>query len=188
MFELFKRLLALISPRADSTPSQPAKPPESKVPPWVTWAQKEIGFHERPNNRGIEKYIDYAHTGSIGDPWCAIFVNAAIEAVGYRGSRSPAARSFEHDGSFVKLAGPAFGAITTMWRGSPSAGTGHVFFYLGENGKGILALGGNQSDQVCRQYEPRARIVGYYWPKSAPPPVVGRITVADSDEGEGTET
>ena len=120
--------------------------------------------------------------GSVGDPWCAIFVNACLEAVGVRGTRSAMARSFERDTNFVRLSGPALGAIVTMWRGSPSAGTGHVFFYLGENDHGVLALGGNQSDRVCRQYEPRDRIVGYWWPKSVALPMTGKIVVKHSPE------
>jgi uncharacterized protein (TIGR02594 family) len=149
-------------------------------PPWLAKAESYLGFHERPGNRGIEEFVALAKTGSVGDPWCAIFVNACLEAAGVRGTRSATARSFERDGNFVKLAGPALGAIATMWRGSPSSGSGHVFFYLGENEKGVLALGGNQSDQVCRQYEPRARITGYWWPKTAALPSVGRIVVRDA--------
>lgn len=188
MFALFVRLIAALFGSKQSTPEAPPAPATNKVPPWVVWATKELGFHERPNNRGIEKYIDFAHTGSIGDPWCAIFINAALEATGFPGTHSAMARSFERHAQFVKLSGPAYGAITTMWRGSPSAGTGHVFFYLGENAKGVLALGGNQSDQVCRQYEPRERIVGYYWPRSYPLPPIGTIKVIEGDEGEGSET
>jgi uncharacterized protein (TIGR02594 family) len=181
MFELIKRLLQALFWRA------PSAPPVSSELPWMTWALQEVGFHEKPSNRGIEHYIALAHTGSIGDPWCAIFANAALEASGYPGSRSAMARSFERNANFVKLAGPAYGAITTMWRQSPSSGLGHVFYYLGENDNGILALGGNQSDRVCKQYEPRHRIVGYYWPKSAPPPVLGRIAVVDDGAREGSE-
>jgi uncharacterized protein (TIGR02594 family) len=155
-----------------------AKPADLR-PPWFAKAESYLGFHERPGNRGIEEFIALAKCGEGGDPWCAIFVNACLEAAGVRGTRSAMARSFERDGNFVKLAGPALGAVTTMWRGSPSSGSGHVFFYLGENGNGVLALGGNQSDQVCRQYEPRARITGYWWPKSAVLPKVGRIIVRD---------
>jgi hypothetical protein len=44
----------------------------------------------------------------------------------------------------------------------------------------VLALGGNQSDRVCQQYEPPARITGYWWPKSVALPKVGRIVVNDS--------
>lgn len=184
LFDLLTKLLKRLFGKTEPTPETPPAP--TPLPPWLVSSAQEVGFHEKPNNRGIEHYIALAHTGSIGDPWCAIFVNAMLEQSGYRGTRSAMARSFERDPNFVKLSAPALGAITTMWRGSPSAGTGHVFFYLGENNKGILALGGNQSDQVCRQYEPRDRVVGYYWPKTAPLPVLGKIMVTDG-AGAGTE-
>jgi uncharacterized protein (TIGR02594 family) len=162
---------------------------DAKPPPWLAKAQSYLGFHERPGNRGIEEFIALAKCGAGGDPWCAIFVNACLEGAGVRGTRSAMARSFERDGNFVKLPGPALGAVTTMWRGSPSSGSGHVFFYLGENERGVLALGGNQSDQVCRQYEPRARITGHWWPKSAALPKVGRIAVKDdAARVSGSET
>jgi uncharacterized protein (TIGR02594 family) len=158
---------------------------DAKPPPWLAKAQSYLGFHERPGNRGIEEFIALAKCGEGGDPWCAIFVNACLEAAGVRGTRSAMARSFERDGNFVKLPGPALGPVTTMWRSSPSSGSGHVFFYLGENENGVLALGGNQSDQVCRQYEPRARITGHWWPKRAALPNVGRIAVRDAGARAG---
>ena len=162
-------------------------PATDKKPPWMTWAEKEVGFHEQGRNHGIDRYSSLAKCGSDGDPWCAIFVNAALEANGINGSRSAMARSFERDGNFVRLDGPAYGAITTMWRGSNGSGLGHVFFYAGENDRGILALGGNQNDQVRRQYEPHARIVGYWWPRSQPLPKIGKVLVeADADEGSET--
>jgi uncharacterized protein (TIGR02594 family) len=151
-------------------------------PPWLAHATSYLSFEERGENRGIEDFIAQAHCGSVGDPWCAIFVNACLEAVGVRGTRSAMARSFERDTNFVRLPGPALGAIVTVWRGSHSAGTGHVFFYLGENDHGVLALGGNQNDRVCRQYEPRDRIVGYWWPNSMALPVTGKIIVKHSSE------
>ena len=166
-------------------PSSDLRPPSSV--PWMRWALKEVGFHEIGQNRGIGKYTSLAKCGGEGDPWCAIFVNAALEACDIRGTRSAMARSFEHSEHFLRLAGPAYGSITTMWRGTPGAGTGHVFFYLGENDRGVVALGGNQSDQVCRQYEPRNRIVGHFWPKSHPLPKIGKITL-EADAEEGTET
>ena len=89
----------------------------------------------------------------------------------------------------MKLPAPALGAITTMWRGSPSSGSGHVFFYLAENDNGVLALGGNQSDQVCRQYEPRERITGYWWPRTVSLPRTGKIIAKESGARVGgTET
>jgi len=184
---LIAALLALFRRGPSVSPPVPG-PTKQPGAPWMIWARKEIGFHEQGQNHGIGKYISLGKCGSDGDPWCAIFVNAALESSGVRGSHSAMARSFEHGEQFVRLAGPAYGAIVTMWRGSPGSGLGHCFFYAGENADGrVLALGGNQSDQVCRQWEPRNRIVGYWWPKSVPLPKIGKITVKDNAK-EGTET
>lgn len=158
----------------------PLMPPAAKYgspPPWYTLAEKDIGFHEIGNNQGIEKLISQAHTGQVGDPWCAIGVNAKLEEAGFRGTRSASARSFEHDPGFIKLAAPTLGAITTMWRGSPSSGLGHVFLYDAENAQGIRGIGYNEDDQVKRSFHERSRIVGYYWPANAPHDPTGRIVV-----------
>lgn len=166
--------------------TKPIQDPQATKIPWMDWANKEVGFHEIGVNHGIDRYISLGKCGEDGDPWCAIWINAALESSGIHGSRSAMARSFERDPNFVRLDGPAFGAITTMWRVAPDAGTGHVFFYIGENERGILALGGNQSDQVCKQYEPRNRVVGYFWPKSVTLPKTGKVIV-ESDADEGSE-
>src|SRR6266581_8305535 len=143
-------------------------------PAWLTAARRYIGFHEQPGNRGIEEFIRLAHTGQVGDSWCAIFANACLESAGFTGTRSPAARSFEHDPHFTKLTTPQVGAIVTFWRGSPSSGQGHVGFYVGD---GPQVLGGNQSDQVCIERQDPARVTGYWWPKAqtidvgVPPPM-----------------
>jgi hypothetical protein len=83
------------------------------APPWFEAARKEIGTKELPENRGpaIRRYIDLAHCGKEGDPWCAIFANAMLASVGIPGTRNAMARSFEHDGHFLKLAGPSLGRI-----------------------------------------------------------------------------
>lgn len=177
--------------RAPTKPPGPPVPPHpaSIEPPWMRWAAKEVGFHETGTNRNIGRYTGPAKCGSEGDPWCAIFVNAALESNNVRGTRSAMARSFERDDNFVRLDGPAYGAITTMWRGSPGSGLGHVFFYAGHlDNTRVLALGGNQSDQVCRQAEPVNRVVGYWWPKSVPLPKIGKVIVEDDGHEEGSET
>lgn len=189
MFGDFLRALfggaAKEAPPISSTP--PVEPPVGELP-WMAWATREVGFHESGTNRNIGRYTGPAKCGSEGDPWCAIFVNAALESSGIRGTRSAMARSFEHNENFVKLDGPAYGAITTMWRGSPSSGQGHVFFYIGHvNDNTVLALGGNQSDQVCRQGEQVSRIMGYFWPRAVPLPRIGRVRAAEGAE-EGSET
>lgn len=152
-------------------------------PKWYDAAIKEIGTRELPENRGpnIKRYIALAHCGSEGDPWCAIFANAMLESVGIKGTRSALARSFEHNSSFVKLAEPALGAITTFWRTSKSSGLGHVAFYAGEKSGLINALGGNESDMVRTELlnanGNHFGLSGYYWPKSVPLPIIGKLSL-----------
>lgn len=158
----------------------------STNPPWMTEALKDLGFHEKGGNQGIEKFIRDGKCGRLGDPWCAISANAWIERAGIHGTRSASSQSFRYDDKFVKLAGPALGAIAVYWRGVKpvpieKATTGHVGFYVGETDTQVLTLGGNESDAVRKQFEPKARLIGYYWPKSVPLPAIGSINVRDSE-------
>jgi uncharacterized protein (TIGR02594 family) len=142
-------------------------------PPWLIKARTYVGFHEQSNNQGLGTFIALAHCGAEGDPWCAIFANACLESSGFPGTRSALARSFENSADFIKLDRPLLGCITTMWRGSPGAGTGHVTMNAGEISGKISGLGGNQNDQVCIEAFPEdAHITGYWWPKTAPLPGV----------------
>lgn len=187
---LLDGILAILA-RFNKKPAEPT-PAVVNGPVWMVWAQKEVGFHETGVNLGIEKYITLSKNGTLaellGEPWCADFSNAALEASGIRGTRSAMARSYEDSPYFVRLKGPAYGCIVTKWRVSPTNGQGHVFFYLGENAHGVFGLGGNQSDSVSRQYHDRDHIVGYYWPKSVPLPVTGAVTLVYNGETKGTET
>lgn len=151
------------------------------VPPWFESAMRDVGVREKPGNRGddIQRYIELAHCGSQGDPWCAIFVNAMLEMNHIHGTRSAAARSFERDKDFIKLPGPALGCIVTFWRRSRGSGLGHVGFYNGERAGYISVLGGNQSDRVgVANYPVMANAFGFsgfYWPKSVRLPATGKI-------------
>jgi uncharacterized protein (TIGR02594 family) len=176
MLALLKLLLGLF--KGSTPPEVPAAPtkPIKKDPVWLQRAWGELGWHEIGRNQGIEKYIADARCGHPGDPWCAIFVNAMLERSGLRGTESALARSFERNKNrFRRLDGPAYGCIVTMWRGTRDSGNGHVFFYIGENDNGIVALGGNQNDSVSLQLEPRDRVTGYWWPVGAPDPVIGKV-------------
>lgn len=152
-------------------------------PPWYTLAERDIGFHEIGVNRGIERLIIASKTGTVkellGQPYCAIGVNADLELSGIHGSGSAMARSFERSDNFVRLAEPALGAIVTNWRGSRESGQGHVFFYDGESSKGIRGIGYNEEDSVKRSFHPRARVTGYFWPKLYAMPTLSKILVND---------
>jgi uncharacterized protein (TIGR02594 family) len=155
--------------------------PDQIQPTWITAGLKDLGFHETGDNQGIESFIAQAHCGELGDPWCAIWANAKLEQSGIRGTRSPSSQSFRHDPNFVVLDGPALGAIAVYWRGSPDSGLGHVGFYMGETATQILTLGGNESDAVRKQFEPKSKLRGYWWPKSVPLPQGGVIKVTSED-------
>jgi uncharacterized protein (TIGR02594 family) len=159
-------------------------------PAWVTSGLQDVGFHEIGNNQGIERFIEQAHCGNVGDPWCAIWANAKLEENQIPGTRSASSQSFRHDPNFVQLDGPALGAIAVYWRGgSPDSGIGHVGFYMGETETQVLTLGGNESDAVRQQFEPKAKLFGYWWPASVDRPQIEVITVAaDAGNPEGKVT
>jgi uncharacterized protein (TIGR02594 family) len=171
---------------------KPAPKPAPKSSPvnapqaWMQWAMREAtdGIEEEPakDNRGpvIQRYIDLAKTGAQGDPYCAIFVNAALEQAGVRGTRSAMARSFETSQHFVKLDGPCPGCVATFWRGSRKSGKGHTGFYDSENDDHVFILGANQDDDCNVSGFPRNGktfgLVGYYYPASLPKPAVKRVS------------
>lgn len=171
-------------PPAEPPPYEP--PPPDELPPgapqpeprWLTEARKDIGFHEKGVNLGIEGFINEGHTGHLGDPWCAIFVNAKLEECGIPGTRSAMARSFENHKNFVELDGPALGAISTYWRGSPKSGSGHVNFYAGTDAHGHIGIGGNQRDSVSAAYMEMGRHTGWWWPRGVMLPKIGPVHVS----------
>jgi uncharacterized protein (TIGR02594 family) len=158
----------------------------ANAPSWLQWAWKEIGTREVPENRGpaVRRYISLAKCGEEGDPWCAIFANAALESSGVRGTRSPSSQSFRHDENFTVLDGPALGAIAVFWRLSKASGLGHVGFYCGERSNVVWTLGGNEGDMVQIEFMARTAgafgLEGYYWPKAvAVPPIAPIVVSAD---------
>jgi uncharacterized protein (TIGR02594 family) len=163
--------------------------PDEVQPAWITAGLQDLGFHEKGDNQGIEQFIKQAKCGALGDPWCAIWANAKLEQSGIQGTRSASSQSFRHDANFVQLDGPALGAIAVYWRGSQGSGLGHVGFYMGETATQILTLGGNESDAVRKQFEPRSKLFGYWWPIAVPLPQGGVIQVAsNAGNPEGTVT
>jgi uncharacterized protein (TIGR02594 family) len=190
----------LLGPAADavlddpkSAPPAIAKPDQSTTrpvapnataqgaPEWYKLASQEIGTREEGDNSGaaIARYRQLAQCGEDHDPWCAIFANAmfALCNPAVRGTKSASSQSFRSNDNFVKLDGPALGAVTVFWRISPNSGKGHVGFYRGETSESVYVLGGNEGDMV--QIEPMSKnqLIGYWWPRSINPPAVGRIPI-----------
>ena len=145
-------------------------------PPWLTLARAEIGFHELPDNHGIQKYVTAAGFGADGEPWCAIFAGAMLRKAGVDITGCNAmAESFASAPSMTKIGEPRVGCIAVFWRGTKSSGTGHVGFYVSQADAGhINVLGGNESDQVMIEAIPIAGasmgLLGYYWPAATSEP------------------
>lgn len=167
----------LVATRATITPAV--------MVPWLKNAIAELGVKEKAGRDSNDRVIAYrilghtttdTRTDDSERPWCADFVCAMLETAGIRSPRSGMARAIEHDPNFVRLDGPALGAVVTMWRGSKSSGLGHVYFYAGQTADGRnVAVGGNQNDAVTAATYGTDRVVGYWWPKSHPLPKTGHL-------------
>lgn len=163
------------------------------LPPWFLWALMEVGVRETPGRGSTQRVLDYRKMGGItltGDDsdiaWCKVFCNAAIRSAGLPIGTSALARSLESDQNFVRLNGPALGAIVTFWRGSPRSGLGHTGFYRAETPTHIYVLGGNESDRVdvapFPSSSPSFGLVGYFWPKGVPLPPIRAITFGEQPQ------
>ena len=169
----------------DLVSSLTASVPPPGMPRWLANAIAEIGVREKAGRDSEGRIIAYRILGKTTDdtstedgsrPWCADFVCAMLETAGVRSPRSGMARAIERDSRFVRLDGPALGAIVTMWRGSKSSGLGHVYIYAGRTDGGRnVAVGGNQNDAVTAAAYGTDRVVGYWWPRSAPLPKTGHV-------------
>jgi hypothetical protein len=194
ILKVLEVIAALIAgPKQQPAPAQKPVPAPPKSAPvkaltakaWMDWIIREAtdGIEEEPNkdNRGpkINEYIKIAKCGSPGDPYCAIGMNAALEQAGIHGTRSAMARSFERNPNFIRLSGPAYGAITTFWRGKKSSGFGHVGGYAGETANHVYVWGFNQHDDANMSPFPKDGtsfgLVDYWWPKSVPLPAIKPI-------------
>lgn len=144
---------------------------QADKPSWLITALGQLGQREvsgPSSNPTILLYRRQGKTPMGGDdgavPWCAIFTNAMLETSGVAGSASAMARSYVSHAGFRKLAQPALGciAVKSSNRGPAS---GHVGFYVGEDGLFIYLLGGNQNDEVNISPFRKKEFVGFFWPK-----------------------
>lgn len=167
--------------QSTTRPLPPANP--AGGPEWYALAIAELGKREigdTNNGPEITRYRGLARCGSPGDPWCAIFVNAMLALCKnptVSGTKSALSRSFADHRDFVKLAGPAKGAVVVFWRISPNSGKGHVGFYFGETADSVDVLGGNEDNMVQIAPTSKKQLIGHYWPASVALPAIGKIVV-----------
>ncbi len=138
--------------------------------PWMRYAWEEMGADVKEvegvnTNPRIAGYLASVGLGSSGDEtaWCSAFVNWCMGQGGLKGTGKPNARSWLTWGR-ESLAAPVYGAVTVLWRNSPSSWMGHVAFIVGYAEDAVHLLGGNQGNAVKISEYPRSRVLGYRWP------------------------
>ena len=141
------------------------------IPNWMHLALEEMGTAEVPGDADNPRILEYLHAGGIpvdsieaeGDetPWCAAFVNFVLLHSGLQGTNHGAARSFTKYGT---PATTKLGAITVLWRGSPTGWQGHVGFLLDHDDLSVYLLGGNQRNRVSVAAYPVTRVLAHRWP------------------------
>jgi uncharacterized protein (TIGR02594 family) len=146
-------------------------------PAWVIRALNDLGQREVAGAASNPLILQYRKTGKThlgGDdgkvPWCAIFVNAMLEAVGLSGSGNAMARGFLNSSQFERLDAPMLGCIAVKSSASRGAAAGHVGFYIGEDGLFVYLLGGNQNDEVNISAFRKSEFIGWRWPKGGAKP------------------
>jgi uncharacterized protein (TIGR02594 family) len=136
--------------------------------PWMLDARKHLGLKEIAGRRHAPKILRWwalirAPFTDDETPWCAAYVGGVLESTGIKSSRSAMARSYLKWGR--PLIRPTYGAVVVFWRGSPSSGSGHVGFVVGQDPRrNLMVLGGNQGNEVSIKPFDKSRVLGYRWP------------------------
>lgn len=99
-------------------------------------------------------------------PWCAAFVGWVLKQSNYEYFKTLRARDYISAGTPTDT--PILGDLCIFWRGKEDDGvSGHVGFFIAEEGNLIYVLGGNQSDKVCITSYPKNKLIGYVMPQKA---------------------
>lgn len=154
---------------------------ENTDPAWLVEARKLIGIAEIKGPKTsdfISRWLDTLGAWWSDDetPWCGVFVAHCMRVAGLPLPKYwMRAKAWAEWGT--KLTAPVHGCIVVFER----QGGGHVGFVVGQTLAGnLMVLGGNQGDRVKVSEFSRDRVVGYYWPTSAPLPIHQALLVIGS--------
>ena len=115
-----------------------------------TEAKRYVGLSERTHTKSIQNLTG---VNPRRTPWCAAFVNAILNKMGYKGTNSLTAASFSSYGTRVYK--PAKGDIVVVRTRSTASGK-HVGIFVEYkiiNGRKMVGvLGGNQNNMVKVTY------------------------------------
>ena len=137
--------------------------------PWIKIARQEIGVKEIRGKVHNKRVIEYhSTTGKATNDetaWCSSFVNWSLKQVGIKGTNSAQAISWQIMHWGVALSTPVYGCIGV--RRKPNGINGHVAFIVGKTKDGnLIALGGNQGDEVTLQEFEKGYFRYFRYPKN----------------------
>lgn len=131
------------------------------------YALKELGVQEISGPRANPRITEYFSATDLKNtvdgktdetPWCSAFVNWCCLKANKPRVLSAMARSWLGYG--IRVTEPVEGDIVVFSR-PPDPNTGHVAFFVRNNGITVTVLGGNQHDKVCYADYPKWRVLGY---------------------------
>jgi len=125
-------------------------------------ATSQIGIREDNDEDRILSYfheIGHKWVKTDDTAWCAAFVNWVLKEAHVDGTGKLNARSFLDLGKDISLRKADEGDLVVFWRQSKESAKGHVGFFIGEDGKDIYVLGGNQGNKVCIAKYPIDRLL-----------------------------
>ena len=109
-------------------------------------------------------------------PWCAAFINWCLSQVAAPRLGYATAISWLRYG--IPLAHPAYGCVVIVKPStSTRSTTGHVAFFVEQQGSRLVLLGGNQSNQVKRSRFEKKNVLGYRWPSKITPGALVKTVV-----------
>lgn len=128
-------------------------------------ARAELGVRELKAGQNadiVQYFADVGHAWVKDDEtaWCAAFMGSMLKRAGFPHTGALNARSYLEWGAPIALDEAREGDVLVFWRGSRDGWQGHVGFFVRREGKNLIVLGGNQSDQVNEQAYREARLLG----------------------------
>lgn len=193
---LEERLVTALGTVAELTADLPGHlrfvPKSTGEPPWLTKAREFDGVKEIEgegaghSNPQIEQFHASTSRGPAPDDvhWCASFVNFCMKNSGNdKVARSAlnSARAADWRGwGELSLTEPVHGAVVVLRPQAPGS-SGHVAFFVREEGDNLILFGGNQKDMVCEQAYHRGEVVDIRWLDWSPADGAGGAMVAPRD-------
>lgn len=129
----------------------------------ISAAQAFVGMDQHQDRRALTNFlgVDPARI-----PWCAAFVNNVLKKNGFASTDSLMAASYLNYGEITRSPRP--GDVVIFSKLARGQATGHVAFYVDtitQDGQSyILALGGNQGNQVSISAYPASKVKGFRRP------------------------